>query len=150
TESTLADNRTAAALVVSAGRRPTSEIDMRLAELDEALRIDPDFLPALLMRANTLWMEYKFEAALADADRVLELFPAHTEAYTIKLKVLLDTNRRKEALRPVDELVEKSAHDARGLITAASLYERLDDLTRARAAVERAREIAPTDSYVRT
>src|SRR5690606_801584 len=69
TESTLADNRTAAALVVSAGRRPTGEIDMRLAELDEALRIDPDFLPALLMRANTLWMEYKFEAALADADR---------------------------------------------------------------------------------
>ena len=68
---TLAADRTAAALVISAGRRPTSEMDTRLAELDEALRIEPDFLPALVMRANTLWMEYRFQPALADANRAL-------------------------------------------------------------------------------
>ena len=150
TEEALDDDPPAAALVLSAGRRPTGETEMRLAELDAALRIEPDFLPALLMRANTLWMEYRFEAALADADRVLELYPGHPEAYTIKVKVLLDTNRRREAIRLVDELVEKSATDARGLATAASLYERLDNLNKARATVERAREIAPGDPHVRT
>src|SRR5690606_22334129 len=149
-EETLDDNPSAAALVLSAGRRPTDETEMRLAELNEALRIEPDFLPALLMRANTLWMEYRFEAAMADEDRALELYPGDPEAYTIKVKVLLDTDRRGEALRLVDELVEKSATDARGLATAASLYERLENVNKARATVERAREIAPGDPYVRT
>lgn len=146
---TLAEDRSAAALFISAGRRSTGEIETQLAELNEALRIEPDFVPALLMRANTLWMEYKFDAALADADRVLELYPGHPEAYTTKVKVLLDTNRRREALRLVEELVEKSATDARGLATAASLYERLDDISKARETAQRARELAPSDPYVR-
>ena len=146
---TLAEGRTAAALVVSAGRRSTGEIEMQLAELDEALRIDPDFLPALLMRANTLWMEYRFDAALADAERVLELHPGHPEAYTTKVKVLLDTNRQRDARRVIEELVENSATDARGLATAASLYERLDDISKARETAQRARELAPGDPYVR-
>jgi len=146
---TLAEGRTAAALVVSAGRRSTGEIEMQLAELDEALRIDPDFLPALLMRANTLWMEYRFDAALADAERVLKLHPGHPEAYTTKVKVLLDTNRQRDARRVIEELVENSATDARGLATAASLYERLDDISKARETAQRARELAPGDPYVR-
>ena len=147
---TLAADRTAAALVISAGRRPTSEMDTRLAELDEALRIEPDFLPALVMRANTLWMEYRFQPALADANRALELEPGHPEAYAIKVKVLLDMDRRPEAMRMVDQLVEESAADARGLATAASLYARLENLTKARTTIERAREIAPSDAYVRS
>ena len=147
---TLAADRTAAAMVISAGRRPTSEMDTRLAELDEALRIEPDFLPALVMRANTLWMEYRFQPALADANRALELQPGHPEAYAIKVKVLLDMDRRPEAMRMVDQLVEESAADARGLATAASLYARLENLTKARTTIERAREIAPSDAYVRS
>ena len=125
-------------------------MDTRLAELDEALRIEPDFLPALVMRANTLWMEYRFQPALADANRALELQPGHPEAYAIKVKVLLDMDRRPEAMRMVDQLVEESAADARGLATAASLYARLENLTKARTTIERAREIAPSDAYVRS
>ena len=87
---------------------------------------------------------------MADANRALELQPGHPEAYAIKVKVLLDMDRRPEAMRMVDQLVEESAADARGLATAASLYARLENLTKARATIERAREIAPSDAYVRS
>ena len=136
------------ALMTSASRRPVSETDAKLADLDEALRIEPDFLPALLMRANTLWMEYRFEPALADVNRALELSPGLAQAYDIKVKILLDMNRRTEAGRVVDEMAAASATDPVGLALAAQNYQQLGRAAKARETIARAREIAPNNEFV--
>ncbi len=138
----------AVVLAMSARRRPVSETDAKLAELDQALSIAPDYVPALLLRANTLWMEYRYQPALADVNRALELAPRLAEAYDIKVKILQDMNRRSEALRTVDEMAENSAIDAAGLVMAAAHYARLGNAKKARETAERARELAPESEFV--
>jgi tetratricopeptide (TPR) repeat protein len=102
------------------------------------------------MRANTLWMEYRYQPALVDANRALELSPGLAQAYDIKVKVLLDMNRRAEAMRVVDEMVERNAADAVGLAMAAQFYQRLGSATKARETIARARGIAPDNQLVLT
>jgi tetratricopeptide (TPR) repeat protein len=136
------------ALMTSASRRPVGETDAKLAELDEVLRIEPDLVPALLMRANTLWMEYRFQPALSDVNRALDLSPGLAQAYSIKVKVLLDMNRRTEALRTVDEMTERSARDPMALAMAAQHYQQLGRAVKARETLARAREIAPDNQFV--
>jgi len=147
-EESLGDNPNVLALLTSARRRPISETDTKLAELDEALRIEPDFIPALLMRASTLRTEYRYQPALADVNRALELAPDLVAAYDIKVQILFDMNRRTEAMRTVDELVAKSATDPVGLAMAAQLYMRLGSAAKARQTIALARELAPDNQIV--
>ncbi|HWK41111.1 MAG TPA: DUF3857 domain-containing protein [Croceibacterium sp.] len=138
------------ALMTRASLRPTDETDQKLADLNEVLKLEPDFIPALLMRANTLWKEYRLQPALADANRVLELAPDVMEAYQTKIKILVDMNRRTEAVRTVDEMVEKFANDPAGLAMAAQSYQQLDRMAKAREAITRAKAIASENAVVRT
>lgn len=138
----------AVALMASASRRSIEEADAKLADLDEALRLEPEFVPALLMRANTYWMEYRFEPALRDVNRALELSPGLAQAYEIKVKILHDMDRRTEALRVVDEMAERNATDPMGLALAAQSYLRLGRQAKARETIARAREIAPNNEFV--
>jgi len=84
TKSAGGENGNLSALVLRAERRPTSETDLALADLNEALKINPDYVPALLSRANTLWKEYRLQPALGDVNRAIELRPDLREAYSVK------------------------------------------------------------------
>ena len=138
------------ALMTSASRRSIGETDEKLAELDQAIGLAPDYVPVLLMRADTLWMEYEFDRALADVNRAIELSPETAHAYPIKFNILMDMNRRTQAVATADAMVVVSGGDAGALAQAANLYEQADRIAKARETIARAVALAPNDDFVRT
>jgi len=149
TKSAGGENGNLSALVLRAERRPTSETDLALADLNEALKINPDYVPALLSRANTLWKEYRLQPALGDVNRAIELRPDLREAYSVKIRILMDMNRRSDALKTVEDMARAFPGDADMLAVAAQEYMSLGQLTKARELLARAREINPNSNFVK-
>lgn len=118
----IASQETPFALVLRATRRPTDETAQKLTDLNRALELAPDFVPALVLRAHTLWMEYRLDAALADAERAIALDPGAWNAYGTKAKVLLDRNRRTDALRVAEAVVTENPDQPFAYSTASQIY----------------------------
>lgn len=71
-------------LLIRAGARSEGEYEQIVAELDEAIQLDPGLATAYVHRAYSLW--HLTEVARADADvaRALELEPALADAYAVR------------------------------------------------------------------
>ncbi|WP_338243049.1 DUF3857 domain-containing protein [Aurantiacibacter hainanensis] len=149
-ERAVVDGGSPIALVTRAGQRPDDANDMKLADLDEALAIDPDFIPALMARARVLWDDYELERALVDAERVIELQPSFEGGYDMKIIILLDMERETEAIAMVDELVERFPGDPMMLRSAAGFYRELRQYEKSDATMARAREILPDEDFFRS
>ncbi len=143
-KSVAAGEQTPMALVALANRRTVEETDKKLAELDKALQIDPNFVPALLSRGNTLWMEYEFKRALADANKAIELSPTALPAYEIKAKVLADMNRRKEAAAAAEQAIKAQPDNPYAYMVATNIYQRLGMTAEALSVRERQQKVTPT------
>ncbi|MBO0749768.1 MAG: tetratricopeptide repeat protein, partial [Porphyrobacter sp.] len=89
---------TASGLFMHAGQRDDADVDGRLADLGEALKLDPDFVPALAARASILVSQGKSEPALADVERVLAHNPQNLDMYLLKANILRNLGRADEAL----------------------------------------------------
>jgi Flp pilus assembly protein TadD len=142
--SSITAGATAVALTARAMRRENDEADLKIAELTQALEIDPEYVPALLGRANVYWLEYKLKLAVADADAAIALQPTNYQAYDIKAKALMDLERKAEAER----LVEVGPSDPAALAMAAQIYLSADYRTKARETMARAHELAPDHPMV--
>jgi tetratricopeptide (TPR) repeat protein len=121
----LRGEETPVALVTRANRRPVSETDQKLADLTKALQIDPNYIPALLSRGNTEWMEYQYKEALADVNKAIQLSPDALPAYDTKAKVLIDMNRKKDAAVVAQQAMDANPDNAGAYAFAAYLYDRL-------------------------
>lgn len=133
---------TAAILLERANRRPVAETDKKLAELDEALRLDPNFVPALISRGNVLWMEYEYKRALTDVNKAIELAPTAWLAYDVKAKILADTNRRKEAAAVAEQAIDANPDNPAVYRMVAYIYERLGMAGQAQSVRDRQQKLA--------
>lgn len=104
--------------VVSAGQLLASSAtqigswEMAIEASGRVLEVEPDNLPALMLRANArLNGKSDLEAALADYDRVVELSPDNFEAQAARAATLLSLARIDEAALVIAEL-EQLARDA--------------------------------------
>lgn len=129
------------AFLTRAAQRPDDANELKLADLNQALAIDPDFVPALLERSRILWDDYELERALVDAERVIELQPSFEGGYDMKIIILLDMEREAEAIVMVNELVERFPGDPVMLRSAARFYRDLRQYDEADATMARARAI---------
>ncbi|HYP91317.1 MAG TPA: tetratricopeptide repeat protein, partial [Polyangiaceae bacterium] len=66
--------------------------------LDAALKLDPDFAPALMERGQLLLIQGKAEAASSALERAVQLAPRHAEAQSALGVALLALGRAKESL----------------------------------------------------
>lgn len=139
----LESEETPMALVNLARSREIDEASQKLRELNRALEIEPDFVPALMERGETLWADYKLREALADADRVIELAPNWLPAYYLRGNILVDLEREAEVARMAGDLVEAHADDPDVLGTAMVLYDMINYRTRAGEVREQLKAIAP-------
>lgn len=135
---------TVAALMASATRRPISETREKLQDLNRALELQPEFVPALLLRGETYWAEYEYTKALADADRAIALAPRAWEGYSLRARVLMEMNRRRDALATVDRMAEAIGGDPTGLVFAGTVARALNAIAKANELFARARQIDPT------
>lgn len=84
--------------------------DLRGAEIgiEQMLRLDPDYLPALTLQARVMLDQNKPEQALAAANRALELEPANHEHRLLKALVLGNLGRRDEASTLIEEVLDQA------------------------------------------
>ncbi len=115
-------NPTALTYYTRSQARPPADSAGRLADLTEALRIDPDYQPALLARAQMHWGNRDSAAALADADALLQLNPKMTDAYLLKANVYRSTGKRDEAIAQAAALIAANPDDAWARVTAGKIY----------------------------
>lgn len=133
----LAEGETPMALLTSAQRRPVSETATKLRELNRALELDPNFVPALMLRANTLWAESRLREALADVERVLAIAPRLAPAYELGARVLMEQNRPAQANDMIGRMVDTLPDDPQALMIAVQYYRENNQAARAEALIER-------------
>jgi tetratricopeptide (TPR) repeat protein len=136
-------NPTALTYYTRSHARPQADIDGRLADLGEALRLDPNYRPALMDRASLLSGNRQYEAALADADALLKLDPKLTDAYLLRANIYRGMGRREDAIAQAKALVAVNPDEAWARVTAGKIYGYFDMRTEALAEIDRALAMKP-------
>lgn len=77
--------------------------------IEQMLRINPNHLPALTLKARVLLDAQRPEAALAAADRAIELAPEKLEHTLLKALILGHMERREEAAALIRQVLDRAA-----------------------------------------
>jgi tetratricopeptide (TPR) repeat protein len=81
-----------------------SERKKAIADVDEALKLEPEMFEALLLRANMLILDHQPERAMQDIDKLVALKPDDPEVLTQEIAALTALHRSDEAVRLLDRL----------------------------------------------
>ncbi len=76
--------------------------------VQQMLKLDPDYLPALTLNARILLDQNKPELALSIAERAIALESDNLEHWLLKALVLGNLNRRKEAISVVEKVIQSA------------------------------------------
>ncbi len=125
-DQSLAYTLRARAVLAQGGR-----VDDALADLDNALRIEPTSTRARRMRAGVYFREGRTEAAISDLREVVRQDPSLSDVAFALVQELLAADRERDALGVVDEVVEKRPQDLRALLGFASIFSSRDSWDRA-------------------
>ncbi|MEQ8769656.1 MAG: tetratricopeptide repeat protein [Phycisphaerales bacterium] len=93
-----------------------------LADLDNALRIDPNSTRARRMRAGVYFRDGRTEDAIRDLREVVRQDPALTDVAFALVQELLSSDRERDAISVVDEVVQKRPQDLRAVVGFASIF----------------------------
>jgi len=105
--------------------------DLRGAErgIEQMLRLDPDYLPALTLKSRVMLDQDRPEQAIKAADRAIALEPTNHEHTLLKALVLGHMERREEASALIQQVIAKApresddaraAHQLLGLLSMAA------------------------------
>ena len=130
-------------------RLENEDLDHALADLDQALRLDPNYVPALTARAALWQWKNRLDQAIADSSRAIELDTRYSYAYVERGVFHFDMKEYDKALSDFDAAVERGFKGAvieigRGMV---ALYK--GDLKKAQAHFNEAQRIDPKhpDAY---
>lgn len=102
-----------------------------MADLDEALRIQPGFLQALRLKAQALFEDGREAEAIDQIRLAVEANPNQTELRLQLLNELLRTERSGEAVEIAEAAIESRPRDLQLKLNTASLFSRYNDWPRA-------------------
>lgn len=100
----------------------TSQPAAALKELNRALRINPDWPPALLEKGRALAMTGRLKEAVAAFRRVTGLTPENTEAFCYLGHALIDLGQYQEAEEVLKHAVAEAPSHADAITALATLY----------------------------
>ncbi|GJM18101.1 MAG: hypothetical protein DHS20C14_03140 [Phycisphaeraceae bacterium] len=104
-----------------------------LADLDNALKLDPTFTRARRMRAGIYFRDGRTEDALRDLREVVRQDPSLTEVAFALVEEFLTLGRERDALNVTDEIIRRRPQDTRAMLGFGSIYGRHELWTRASA-----------------
>ena len=90
--------------------------------IEQMLRIEPDYLPALTLKARVMLDQNKPAEALAAADRAIALDPENHEHSLLKVLALGHTDRRDEATTLIQEILAKAVPGSEDARAAKQLF----------------------------
>ncbi len=89
--------------------------------VQQMLKLDPDYVPALTLNARILLDQSKPELALNFAERAIALEPDNLEHLLLKALVLGNLNRRKEAIDIVEQVLQSASAESKQHRVASNL-----------------------------
>jgi tetratricopeptide (TPR) repeat protein len=131
------------ALMARAAARAPGDVAGQLADLDEALEVDPNFIPARFARAQTYWRERRHDEALADTAEILAVDPRASETYLLRANIFNSMGRRDETLAQAEAIVAANPGETFAHVAAGKIYDRFGERERALAAMDAALAIKP-------
>jgi tetratricopeptide (TPR) repeat protein len=99
--------------------------------------------PALVIRGETYRRMERYDEALADFDRAIELDPGNAEAFGDRAVIYLMMERYDEALADFDRAIELDPSDAEVIGNRGETYRRMERYDEALADFDRAIELDP-------
>lgn len=118
-----------------------------LEQLQVLIEVIPDDPELYRMLAEAHAGRGNYEAAVLACRKVLELDPKDFDTYELLLALLRDRlERREEAEKVVEELLQHHGQDPRALVVAARHYRAAGDLTTARKHADAALQAAPDNA----
>ena len=103
------------------GRQP-ERITQALTSIEQALELKPDYLDALLLKAEMLAMKDDYEGARAVADAAVKALPQAPQAYSYRARLLLDTRDYSSALSDALRAIRLDKQLAEPYCVRATVY----------------------------
>ncbi len=120
--------------------------DRAMALIDEALKIDPAFSGAKILKGEMQRMSRQLEPALATFGGVVQANPRNVEGLLGRAATLIDLNRDAEAQKDLDAALELAPKHPLALYLNALILTKKQDYANAQAVLQRAG--AALDNYL--
>ncbi len=121
--------------------------DQALVHVDDALKVQPDQLQALLFRAEINRLKRDFPAALADSQRATAFFPTSGHPYQFRINMYQRQGKRAEAVREAEAMMKLTLADPYPYVVAALTFSANDRKADAVRAFDKAIATRP-EGYV--
>ena len=141
-----AEHRAQALMLRAAG---ATDADKKMADLDEAVRVAPNYLAAVHLRGLFHAGRGKAEPALADLNKALELAPKHAPSHEAKALVLASQKKYDEALVALDEALEVLPDSVGLLLKKAAIHSARENFDAALIDLKRIESIQPDNPGMR-
>ncbi len=113
-----------------------------LGQLDQALRLDPNYAMAYVQR-GTLKSQDDLDAALADAEAALAIDGTLASALRLKAQVQMRQGKTTEAIRGFNSVISANPNDFVARANLADLYLREGNLAAGRPLISEGRRLDP-------
>lgn len=120
------------------------------SSLLEVLQMAPDHVPTLLAFALVNFLQGNYEQSITNARKVVELVPGNPVATKIVANSQLKMGDYKAAIKTLETYFLKGADDAALMALAGEAYAASGDNLKAQAYFEKATQLAPTNSQIKT
>ncbi|KRA82614.1 hypothetical protein ASD76_00480 [Altererythrobacter sp. Root672] len=131
---------------LSRGRDP-ADTEARLSDLNNALRLDPKFGPALMARANLQFSERRYDEALADTDAMQKLEVVPPEVNVLRANIFTRMDRKDDAIAEATAVVTAHPDEPWAYAAAGKIYSHFKMRAEAVAALDRAIAMEPNGGY---
>ncbi|MEJ2266211.1 MAG: tetratricopeptide repeat protein [Anaerolineales bacterium] len=121
-----------------------------IADLQEAIELNPEDAWALIQRGEAYRLHGKHEQALLDYDRAIDLDPENTLAHVLRGENYRQQEQFEKALAEFQTVIEKDPENAWAVVLRSETFRQVVRLQVALSGFDRAVELAPDDPYVVT
>jgi tetratricopeptide (TPR) repeat protein len=115
------------------GLSATRDFDGAVAEMDEALRLDPKEPNLYFMRAAAYRAKKDFDKAIADIDEAIQLDAVRGDYYMLRGMIFSDQGDLDKAIAELDQKVKLDPKSSKGYSSRANLFRQKKDYDKAAA-----------------
>jgi tetratricopeptide (TPR) repeat protein len=124
-------------------RYQNDDRDRALADLDEALRLDPKYVAAWIERANLWQSRNRLDLALADVNKAIQLDPVNPSGFVARGILFFAAKEFARSLRDLERATSLGSFAVVVYVTRGKIYLERKDAKNAYTAFVRALQIDP-------
>jgi tetratricopeptide (TPR) repeat protein len=130
-------------MIRSATFYKTEDFEKQLADLDQALKLYPDLIPAISRKASLLFSFYKKVDIEAEARRVLQLAPKNISGHLMLAQKYLRDLDWKNAQAEAEKIITENPTEIEGYLTRAEVYLEQNEIAKALVDYQKAIDLKP-------